>query len=76
MCVEGEDGGLALGKRNQRNSKGTNSTFELISSFVNNGVIIMQKHRVRHVELINSVQNLRQEIAVLMSSLLSSLINI
>lgn len=74
--VGGEDGGLAREKRNQRNSKGTNSTFELISSFVNNGVIIMRKHRVGHVELINSVQNLQREIDTLMSSLLSSLINI
>ncbi len=34
--------------------KGTNSTFGLISSFVNNGVIIMQKHRVGHVKLIKA----------------------
>lgn len=37
--------------------KGMNSTLGLISSFGNNGVIIMQEHRLDHVKLISSVQD-------------------
>lgn len=56
--------------------KRMNSTFGLISSCVNNGVIIMQKHRLDHAKLISSVQDFHWQIAALMLPFLSILINI
>lgn len=77
-CV-GEKGGYQLSREERWEEsgkfKGMNSTLGLISSFGNNGVIIMQEHRLDHIKLISSVRDFPWQIA-LMLPFHSSLINI